>query len=1070
MPAGSIRTPQRVGFLPSLLLLACLPLAVHAELLPVRNYTAADGLPRDGVSLIKQDSRGFMWVTAGDGISRFDGYKFTNYTTEDGLPDRRVNDLLETRSGVYWVATEAGLCRFNPLGSRVPSTKNDSRTNASTPTLGEPMFKVYNPHRGQPIPFNKLSEDERGRIWCGTSEGLFRLEVMQDGEVRFQLVDLGMPSAPASRNVKALLKDSKGTWWSGVADGTIYRLLTDGRVERYTHRDGLPQDEVASLFEYPSGNIWVGTRKGLYRLIVGPDSSRAVVSQTYGEKEGLQANWINAMLPASDGEFWAATNAGLYRISLANGANAPHFQHYDARNGLCDYQIWDLTEDRDGNLWMASACGVLRIKQNGFTGYGLADGLGAPYINSIFENLDGALVVINSSGHIIDRKSGYYGRIINQFDGARFQTIEPNVIKTEHGWGWAQTVLQDHLGEWWIPTTQGVYRFSQVAQVEQLRHARARLVRTSDNGQVEPEIFRLYEDSRGDVWIATTGIRRSLLRWERATGAIHDLTKAAGTPPNTDFTAFREDSAGNLWIGADEGGGLVRYQPSRTEARHGAPPAVGIFRRFTVADDVPPGWILSLYLDRAGKLWIGSQLGGLNRIDDTAADIPRFVRYTTADGLSSNNVRSVTEDLWGRIYVGTGHGVDRLDVATGNVKHYTTADGVPKGVVEVAFRDRSGALWFGGNLERVSRFVPQKDESSSPPAIYITGLRVEGVARRISELGEASFSQLELASDQNEVSVDFVGLAASIGEELHYQYRLEGSDSDWSAPTTTRTVTFASLAPGTYGFMVRAVNADGRQSLAPASINFRILAPIWMRWWFWALVATALGFTIYALYRYRLARLLEVANIRTRIATDLHDEIGSNLSLIAMLSEITGRKLQFRDSQVAGWLTQIANTSRETVDSMSDIVWAVNPDRDRVGDLMQRMRRVADDTFTARDIEFKLSGSEADDNLKIDADTRRQVFMIFKEAVNNIARHSGCSHADIEFKVDHGELKLKLSDDGRGFDVASAASGNGLASMRRRARSLQGTLDINSEAEHGTTVLLRAAIDGRGSLRRKVST
>jgi signal transduction histidine kinase len=206
---------------------------------------------------------------------------------------------------------------------------------------------------------------------------------------------------------------------------------------------------------------------------------------------------------------------------------------------------------------------------------------------------------------------------------------------------------------------------------------------------------------------------------------------------------------------------------------------------------------------------------------------------------------------------------------------------------------------------------------------------------------------------------------------------------------------------------------------------------------------------------------LELERVRTRIASDLHDEIGSNLSLIAMISDVASRKMRAADSQVAAWLALIASTSRETVDSMSDIVWVVNPNKDRVVDLTRRMRRVADDTFTANEIAFRFNAPGADENIKIGAETRREVFMIFKEAVNNIARHSHCSQAEVEFLIEHNRLTLRLSDDGRGFDVAAASDGNGVASMRRRATNLGGQLEITSTTSRGTTILLRAPIDRR---------
>jgi len=244
------------------------------------------------------------------------------------------------------------------------------------------------------------------------------------------------------------------------------------------------------------------------------------------------------------------------------------------------------------------------------------------------------------------------------------------------------------------------------------------------------------------------------------------------------------------------------------------------------------------------------------------------------------------------------------------------------------------------------------------------------------------------------------------------------------------------------------------------------LSPVWRRWWFVMLAAVALGLTVYGGHRYRVARLVELARVRTRIATDLHDEIGSNLSLMAIVSDVANKRAGPRDSQMSEWLSLIAGTSRETMDAMADIVWVINPDKDRLLDLTLRMRRLADDIFTARNIAFHLSapGDEAD--IKLGADTRHEVFMIFKESVNNIVRHSECTRADVEFKVEQGRLVLKLSDNGRGFDPASAGDGNGLSSMRRRAKNLGGELVLISSPGIGTTVILQAPLAGHAKSNR----
>lgn len=198
------------GLLTQLLALHILTLISFSEQLPIKSYTTGDGLPRDEVTLVRQDSRGFLWIATGDGISRFDGYRFRNYTTDDGLADRRVNDFLETKSGVYWIATEGGLCRFNPAG--LPNMPRKGADTVRQDSHSDPMFVVYNPTQ-KPIAFNALWEDEAGAIWCGTNEGLFRLDVNPNGAAKFQFVELSDSTGPAHRYVGALLKDRRVALW-----------------------------------------------------------------------------------------------------------------------------------------------------------------------------------------------------------------------------------------------------------------------------------------------------------------------------------------------------------------------------------------------------------------------------------------------------------------------------------------------------------------------------------------------------------------------------------------------------------------------------------------------------------------------------------------------------------------------------------------------------------------------------------------------------------------------------------------------------------------------------------------
>lgn len=314
--------------------------------------------------------------------------------------------------------------------------------------------------------------------------------------------------------------------------------------------------------------------------------------------------------------------------------------------------------------------------------------------------------------------------------------------------------------------------------------------------------------------------------------------------------------------------------------------------------------------------------------------------------------------------------------------------------------------------------------------------------------------------------IDFLSPSATSDPNIRYQYKLEGRN-DWSAPTEQRSVDFANLSAGSYRFLVRAVNADGVVSAIPTNVSFTVAAPVWRRWWFIALMIGVIGGLAFAAYHYRVAQLLALERMRTRIATDLHDEVGSSLSQIAILSEVArqnlrrdGKEERAETAHAAEPMEKVATTSREAIDAISDIVWAINPQRDHLSDLTQRMRRFASDTLTARDIGLRFRAPEQ--NLSLDADVRRQVFLIFKECVNNIARHANATEVEIDFGLTDHHLSLRVWDNGHGFAETAPQpgqnGGNGLLSMKRRAQELGGKLEVISGNGEGTTVRLEAPL------------
>jgi signal transduction histidine kinase len=319
---------------------------------------------------------------------------------------------------------------------------------------------------------------------------------------------------------------------------------------------------------------------------------------------------------------------------------------------------------------------------------------------------------------------------------------------------------------------------------------------------------------------------------------------------------------------------------------------------------------------------------------------------------------------------------------------------------------------------------------------------------------------LALASNQRQIQINFFALGFSTGETLRYQYKLD--NARWSEPTAQRTVNL-NLSPGAYRFLVRAVNAEGVTSLNPAVVSLSIARPVWQRWWFLALALLMVSLMAYATYRYRLAQLLKVERVRTRIATDLHDDIGASLSRMAILSEVVKQQTGGNGNQASGLLTEIADSARGLVDSMSDIVWSIDPRRDDLQSVVRRIRQFASDVLEAKGIAWDLRVPPEVESLKLDPEERQHLFLIFKESINNIVRHGGeTKSVSLSIDVAGRQLIGEIKDNGCGFTPkqpdearSQGRGGNGLPNMRARAEQLGGRLEIASSPGAGTRLTLR---------------
>jgi signal transduction histidine kinase/ligand-binding sensor domain-containing protein len=965
-----------------------------AEQRAVRAYTAADGLAHDRVGAIMADSRGFVWFGTANGLSRFDGTRFVSYGLADGLPDITVGMVIELGNRGYLVATNGGGVGWyrpdhaTPLGHRFE------------------MFELS----GSDVAANRVNVLYQGkrRLWAGTDAGLYEIRLVHD-RLTFTRVELTTSIRGDARvHVLCLAEDAAETLWIGTVTGLV-TLKADGTVLAHTWPGR--NDPVRALILERDGSAWIGRSGGLFHVGAAPGAA----ARRYTIRGGLPHHAVHALSRGADGSIWIGTMGGLARWESGAIVTA----------GLPTAPINALASDAGGTLWMGVVGGgVLRLSGHGLTSFTTADGLSSPYVRAFLETRDGRLAVMARRDPAL-----------SVFTGSGFERVRPRVAPgpTPDGETREVACLEDRTSDWWISAGHGLARFRGVESVLDLARKRPWAVYTVRDGLAGLDIWRMFEDSRGDIWLATrTPTESSLTRWERRTSRFHRYGPDSGLPAHRAVATMAEDRAGQLWVGFWEGG-AARLRAGRFE---------------TLATIREP--VLHWHVTREGILW-GATLGsGLLRIDrPDAADVEPAVS-TVEHGLPGNRFAAIAEDLEGNLYAASTSGITRIEPATGSITQYTEEHGLARREAHTAFRDRAGTLWFGTD-GGVSRLVPGRSPAHTF-RLVVGGVRVNGVALPISDLGVANAGPFRLAAGQRHVEVDFISLGLASPPGL--TYRLEGAEHDWTHAGTRRTVNYARLASGAYRFVVRAPLRGG---WAEASVALIIAPPVWQRAWFLLSICAMAAVALFAVHRTRVNRLLAVERVRTRIAADLHDDIGTNLSQIAILGELLQRQAPNHPARQS--LERIADLSRESIDSLGDIVWSIDPGKDHLSSLSPRMRRLANDLLAPRNITFTFE-VHGEPDVTLPAEIRRGVFLAFKETLHNLVRHARCRNARMELRLTGGQLSFSVRDDGCGFD-AGRPPGHGLSSLRRRAEALGGSISISSSPGSGTSVVMSVPVRPR---------
>ena len=951
-----------------------------------------------------------------DGRVPFTQYGYEEWRIAEGLPDNNVMAIAQTHDGYLWLGTNEGLSRFNGV-------EFVNFTTADSEFLPDDRIQ-------------SLLTARDGVLWIGTRNGLATWT--PDGFVR--------PPIQAQDNLFAfrMLENHTGEIWVGgdrvftvageIVESMAHGLLNQGDVlsdfslafdgsiwlakdnALFLMHQGVlhPVNEINSrlegtitcIHEDNSNILWVGTSQGLLRW----DGSKVA---HYGTENGLTHRNIRCLYEDSDGTLWIGTSYGLNR--LAHGV-------ITSDQSVCGNEyIFTVFEDRENNLWVGTYLGLRRLCDQPIRVIGARDGLFHDIVQAI----------------ALDRQEVVW---MATYQGGLYRYDNNQVVRfgLEMGLGerYVNCMHQGSDGRFWLGLNDGI---GFIRDGESILNE----LRIDHPGAAKD----ILERANGDLLVAlSNGVKQ-----------VHSQQLDPYRPdllPESRALVLHESPDGSLWIGYAQKG-LYHVRSGQAEI-------------YTMDHGLPNNWIYSLCEDRQG-LWIATKGGIAYLYED------RVHCLSGEQNLFREPAYNVTvdenEDLW---FCTSRHlaQLKREDInrfmdkpqASLRARVFGKAEGLHinewkpshRGVA----RQSDGTLWFPSQEGAIVIDPNAVVTNALPPPVYIEQCYID---RRPTDTDRT----LRIEPHKKEIEFHYIALNLSDPEGIRYRYRLAGHDSDWIEAGARRVAYYNTLGPGAYRFHVIACNRDGIWNERGATMAFVVLSAYYQTWWFIALVTGISMSLLVGLSRYLILRrirrkvqLLHQQNTlnreRARIARDIHDDLGAGLTEIALLSEL-GLKNAASPDKSASFFNRICQSAHHIVGSMDEIVWAVNPKNDTLEHLANYVCHFADSFLKMTSIRCRLDVPALLPDVFLSAEIRHSLFLVVKEALNNVVKHSCATEVRISLSVDNDSIAIRITDNGQGFNGASIASsqGRGMNNMKQRMCALQGQCDIASQSDCGTSVSLR---------------
>ena len=931
---------------------------------------------------------------------------FKTYSSKDGLINNHVTAVTRDDLGLLWIGTPFGINWFDGDRFTEPPIKalsgqlyitnffKDSQKNIWVLSFYNGLYK-YQDHRFINFLPNPAIEAISNNVFDMVELGTDDYIIATDQNI-FRFNGKAFSLFDPGNNKLYIQFNSigfiKGRWLFFACSKGVFAYKKEKDHWRFAGQ-ALQQYDIKKLV-IEQEQVWIATEKGLLYF----DSPEKVVHNNITKTFLKDKLVISIDHNDQTGELWISSDK-LYRMKNEEMSSI------DLSNGLVAAP-GKVYFDHENIAWICTTHGITKLTNEISLFYDLVKGPANSMLTSISR----------------DEKNDLW-----------LGTFEGLVKKTGTGFKAYLSVENSKVGyiAWLHQTKKNVLYAGTAGGIITIQN---------DRLQIKHKVIttKVYEDEKGILWIGTEHGKLYKMQED-------SLTEIIVEPTVPDFIdAIYKDQKENLWIGY-RGVGIRKYRLEKDHAK--------LIKEYSSKNNFQDLRIRCSYTDKQGNIYFGTRTNGVFIISSLNEN--KTWHFTTNNGLSANWVKSISSDLQGNVYMATNKGVNVLTGSLGDpfIRKLNLFNEDISDASSTVYCENE-KLWIGTETGLIE-YLPQDEKSKLlPPKIFITQVSINGKAD--STLPSYSSSRYKkLAPGNAIISFEFSGIHFIDDAPLQYRYKLEGQDKNWSYAASRNFVSY-NLPPGHYTFLAEARNSFGNWSSQPATFSFMIPAPFWKTWWFVSAVTIAACFLVVFFYRYRLGQALKLERLRHRISTDLHDDIGSTLSSISILSDIASKEKDHLQS--GNMLQEIKHNSVSLMEKMDDIVWSINPGNDSIEDLMLRIKRFASKLLDAKEIDYSIIIDESISKAKLAMETRQHIYLIMKEAINNLVKYSDCTRACIRVKFDHNYLNIEISDNGKGFHQQKIKFGNGIISMKKRAEAINGQINIDTEVNKGTTISLHTKI------------